>query len=433
MVIVGAFIVSTAIFLGLTRLSETVISDYVRNTHFTERETIRLIDSLRDFVTENAIGSKNLSRVHEWDKREKYVRLIVFQGRKAVYDSDTPGSAPVDFEALAGVAYAPNCSITFSDFEAPVHLEFFLEYRFYELATVFQLIVSFIAFITIVVFFVGRHLSYINRIAFGIGILEGGNLEYEIPVRGNDELATLASSLNEMRKAFIKKGERGEGMTKTGKENLSAISHDLRTPLTTLILFIEIIKTKKNLADEERDHYIQKLSVIANRIKLLSENLEDFTSEKYRYSVTLDDPRSLTAILDEVLAEPLVFLRERDFRVVRKTDIGDGRIRVNSHFVYRIIDNIVSNIDRYASHDHPITIAAVGNRDTVTLTFENRIAVGGEPISSSKLGISLIKEMMHKMGGSCETSVHADRFAISLAFPLVPESDSKKAFPKTPS
>jgi len=418
-VLIAAFCVSTIFFTGLSKISDTVISNYMWNTHYVEKETIRVIHSLQEFVKDKRISSDALERIGDWKKNEKYVRLIMFNGTERIYDSDFPKANPSEIDDRNGVTYAPNHTISLEDGTIPAYLECFFEYRFFELATVIQLIISFIVFTSIVIIFTGKHLSYINQIVFGVGILEGGNLDYEIPIHGDDELTALATSLNEMRKAFIKKNEKPKSSTKAGIENLSAISHDLRTPLTTLILFIEIIKTKKTLTDEERDHYIQKISVIANKIRLLSENLEDFTSEKNPYSVLLDEPQPIASILDEVLSEALVFLKERGFHISKKILIKDEKVQVNSHCIYRIVDNIVSNINRYAAPCHPVVITVKRHRDTVSLSFLNSINPANNSMATSKLGLSLVNEMMRKMGGSCETSIRANQFEIKLTFPVI--------------
>jgi K+-sensing histidine kinase KdpD len=284
-----------------------------------------------------------------------------------------------------------------------------------------ELVLSFFLFTSIVVSFVARHLVYIRQIVYGIEILEGGNLEYEIPVRGSDELALLAGSLNEMRKVFLQKNDRAPDDNRQGIEDLAVISHDLRTPLTTLILFIEIIKTKKDMSNEERDYYIQKLSVIANKIKVLAENLEDFTSDDWQYSVELDSPRPAAEIVQEVLPEAILFLKERGFTIVQRSRIKGECIRINIHLLYRIIDNVVSNIDRYAAAAYPVTIEIKRDGEMVFVSFINTVAKKSAPMKTSKLGLSLIKEMMIKMNGRCIQMKRSDRFILKLGFPLLSE------------
>jgi len=419
MVLISAFIISALLFLGMSAVSDSFISRYVRDSHFVKKETASVINSLQSYVNENKITIRNIQKLEDWSRSEKYMHLIVFHQGEIIFDSDISKEMTI----ASGTIYAPNYFIAFPDYAAPIYLDSFYEYRFYDIAVFVELVISFFLFTSIVVFFVARHLRYIRQIVFGIEVLEGGNLEYEIPVRGNDELALLAGSLNEMRKVFLWKNDRGTEDSRLGIKDLAVISHDLRTPMTTLILFIEIIKTKKDMSEEEMDYYIQKLSVIANKIRVLAENLEDFTSEDWQYSVALDSPRPVTDILQEVSSEAILFLEERGFTIKRKNRMKSECIRVNNHFIYRILDNVVSNIDRYADHEDPVIIETKREGEMVSITFINTIAGNPVPMKTSKLGLSLIKEMMLKMNGLCSPSQHSNRFMLKLTFPLASEQN----------
>lgn len=415
MVLVSAFIVSSLVFLCMSAVSDTVITRYVRDNDLVKKDTARIVGSLQSFVSGKDISMRDVGRLADWARSEKYMHLIVFRQGEVAFDSDVLNERTV----ANGTIYVPNYSVTFRDQEAPIFLDSFYDYRFHEIAMFAELAIAFFLFTSIVVFFVAGHLAYIRQIVFGVEVLEGGNLEYEIPVRGNDELSLLAGSLNEVRKVFLRRGNRPQDASGPGIADLAVISHDLRTPLTTLILFIEIIKTKKNISDSERDYYIQKLSVIANKIKVLAENLEDFSSDDLQYPVSLEAPRPAADILREVLPEAVLFLGERGFSVREKYCLSDERIRVNNHFVYRIIDNVVSNIDRYADQDKPVTIEMRGKRGKVYLSFKNFAKTLPEQMKTSKLGLSLVSKMMHGMDGNCVVSKQANRFAVSLEFPPV--------------
>lgn len=417
MVLVAAFAVSALLFLLMSAVSESFITRYVRDSDFVNKETARIVDSLQAYVSEKKITARTVDRLEDWSRSEKYMHLIVFREGEIAFDSDVANERVI----ANGTIYAPNYTVSLEDYAAPIFLDSFYEYRFYEIAVFVELVVSFLLFTAIVVFFVARHLAYIRQIAFGVEVLEGGNLEYEIPVRGNDELSLLAGSLNEMRNAFLRKGGRVPESPGQGIADLAAISHDLRTPLTTLILFIEIIKTKKDLSESERDYYIHKLSVIANKIKVLAENLEDFTSDDWQYPVALDDPRPASDILREVLPEAILFLEERGFSIAQSSRLKGECVRVNGHFIYRIIDNVVSNIDRYAAHGDGVNIEARREGNAVSVSFVNTVGESAAPMKTSKLGLSLVKEMMLKMNGSCSLSRRAGRFALKLKFPIVSE------------
>ncbi|NJL72364.1 MAG: HAMP domain-containing histidine kinase [Candidatus Competibacteraceae bacterium] len=418
-VLILSFIASALLFWVMSTCSDSFISRYVRDNNLVKKEATRIVNSLQSYINEEKITIRDIDKLDNWSRLEKYMHLIVFQQGEIIYDSDV--ATANESTTMNGAIYSPNYTVSLLDFTAPIYLDSFYEYRFYDIAVFTELVLSFFLFTFIVVLFVARHLAYIRQIAFGIEVLEGGDLEYEIPVRGNDELASLANSLNSMRKVFLRKNDRTSYDARRSIEDLAVISHDLRTPLTTLILFIEIIKTKKDISDHERDYYTQKLSVIANKIRVLAENIEDFSSADWQHPVAIDSPRPATEILQEVLPEAIFFLEERGFTIVQRNRIKDESIRVNNHLIYRIIDNVVSNIDRYAAHEQPVTIETKRDGEMVFVSFSNTVAKKSAEMKTSKLGLSLVKEMMIKMNGKCMLTKRSDRFVLKLGFPLPSE------------
>lgn len=414
MVLIAAFAVSSVLFFGMSAISDSLISRYVREHDIARTETSRILDALQSYVSENNIATGDIGRLSDWTRSEKYMHVIVFREGGIIFDSDVGYGS----ETASGTIYAPNYVIELSDYAAPIFLDSFYEYQLSMIAVFIELIVSFMVFTLIVAFFVGRHFAYIRQIAFGIKVLEGGNLEYEIPVRGNDELSVLAGSLNEMRKVFMQRTERPVDAGGERFADLAAISHDLRTPLTTLILFIEIIKTKKDASEEEMAYYIQKLSVITGKIRTLTENLEIFASDDWNYAIPLNEPRPAIDILKDILPEAVLFLSERGFVVKQSNGLKGESIRVNDHFIYRIIDNVISNIDRYGAHEYPVKIITRRDGEQATISFVNGVSENREPLKTSKLGLSLVKEMMRKMNGACTLSRRTDRFTLKLAFPI---------------
>ena len=110
-------------------------------------------------------------------------------------------------------------------------------YNAYMIALAADIIISCLLFLTLTMLGIRRKIRYINQLSRDIEILEGGNLEYVVSARGNDELASLARGLNAMRISFKNQIGEIERLTKTNQEMVTEISHDLRTPLTSVLLY----------------------------------------------------------------------------------------------------------------------------------------------------------------------------------------------------
>ena len=83
------------------------------------------------------------------------------------------------------------------------------------------------------------------------------------------------------------------------------------------------------------------------------------------------------------------------------------------------MDNIMSNIVKYADPEYPVTIDGVERKDEIGLLFQNRIAVTDETVEGNRIGIQSIRSMMKEMGGSCQSECKDKVFRVELMFPLV--------------
>ena len=119
-----------------------------------------------------------------------------------------------------------------------------------------------------------KKVNYIQQLSSSVTQIESGALDCEIPIKGNDELATLAHGLNEMRLSLIEKQLKGAQMKSAQDQLVLSMAHDLRTPLTGLMTFLEIAR-KQNSLNECTD-YISKAYAKTTQIRDLSNQLFDF-------------------------------------------------------------------------------------------------------------------------------------------------------------
>ena len=143
--------------------------------------------------------------------------------------------------------------------------------------------------------------------------MEGGDLDHPITVRGSDELTTLASSLDSMRLTLRQQHEDEAAAAAKVKSLITEMSHDLRTPLTTLLLYTEILRHHKYETEAQQDEYLAKIDGKARQIKQLSDNLFEYALVTRDTVVQLDAPARFSQIFEEPLAEMVEMLQQRGF------------------------------------------------------------------------------------------------------------------------
>ena len=144
-------------------------------------------------------------------------------------------------------------------------------YLLYYIAAAF---ISIFLWILLFAIGIGKKVNYIQQLSSGVTQIESGALDCEIPIKGNDELATLAHGLNEMRLSLIEKQLKEAQMKSAQDQLVLSMAHDLRTPLTGLMTFLEIAR-KQNSLNECTD-YISKAYAKTTQIRDLSNQLFDF-------------------------------------------------------------------------------------------------------------------------------------------------------------
>ena len=94
-------------------------------------------------------------------------------------------------------------------------------------------------------------------------------------------------------------------------------------------------------------------------------------------------------------------------------------LRISTDYVMRILDNITSNIVKYADKKEPVKISFTENEKTVGFVFENHVGDPDINIESTGIGLQNIKNMMQQMGGSCVAAEENGNFSLKILFPYV--------------
>ena len=151
------------------------------------------------------------------------------------------------------------------------------------------------------------------------------------------------------------------------------IRDGVRILLTTLLLYTEILRGHKYDTPEQEADYLNKIDAKARQIKQLSDNLFEYALVTRDTVAVLDPPAHFSEIFEGPLTELVETLQQRGFACALELGEEDVLLSVNGQYVRRILDNITSNLLKYADPQSVVTVRFVQEDGTAGLCFENRV------------------------------------------------------------
>ena len=418
-----SLVVSIGFFFLVQYIFGTILDNYFNKTSYIENQKNEAISEFRSYVQDEGLSIKDRDKITRWVHDEKYVILYLYENNTLVYASSSDDTLIANEDLLGNqVAKAkPYYNIAFTDANVKMYLECYFEYKYYYMIGLLGIALSFICFILVILFFINKKTSYIEKLEKEIKILEGGDLNYQITIKGNDELSSLAQSINEMRKSFIERLDNEDKARLANSELVTAMSHDLRTPLTALVGYLDIIELKKYKTDENLAQYIHSSREKAYQIKHLSDKLFEYftvfnTVEDDLIFETFDGIQ----LIDQLIAEHFLALQNYGFDV--KYDIASYPsifyIEVNLISLRRVFDNIFSNIIKYADRLHPIKIKCEVEDGKLIMGVENQVKGNALTANSTGIGMKTCKKIIEKHQGEIDTIRTEDAYSVRITMPI---------------
>lgn len=234
-----------------------------------------------------------------------------------------------------------------------------------------------------------------------------GNYAVQVDTRRSDELGDLAQDFNHMANEV----QRSSQMQ---RDLLANVSHDLRTPLTALLGYLEILQGDPRPASESP--YLGKCRQRALQIRgMLNDLFEYFfvsTSDKTQADFP---PCTVEQAFGKLLAEFADLLRQDDF-AVNTPPLPSGTVRVNAGLLQRLFDNLLSNLRRYADRTQPVKITLLARDKELALIVSNTARPDAKP--GTGLGLQNCAQMLRLHGGRFEHSLSDGVFTAAAYFPM---------------
>jgi len=419
---IAAFFVSTLLFLILQTVTYKIIHIYCKQPEVVSKHLQQKANALQQYIKDTSVSLSELSTLDAWMKKEDLTEVTVYHDNILLYSSHTAfpnlslKSSSQDKESFWQSGY----KLIFTDGEAVAFINDLFEHRYTDYATYMNLLAFFLCFITIMIVFIRKKVSYINTLEQEIKVLEGGDLHYPITIKGNDELACLAWEIDEMRKAFIAREQFADKISSASNELMTGISHDLRTPLTALIGYLEVMEGENIPAGQSP--FLQKCKYRAFQIKDLIDDLFEY----FFVTTSRDEQLQLRSYpvkeaLDEIIKEYIFLMEQSGFAVRNNIKLPDAIMPAEQSIIQRIFDNLLSNIRRYADPAHPIQLETVTKPQTLILTIENHALNSHEVSQNTGLGSKACEKMMLLHKGKFLYGQQDNIYTVQLHFPIILE------------
>lgn len=262
-----------------------------------------------------------------------------------------------------------------------------------------------------------NRLNYLLQLEQEIQRMENGDLDHEIPVASHDQLSRLAKNLDSLRQTLRDRILTEAEAKKANNELITAMSHDLRTPLTALMGYLEIVETHRYQTPEQLEKYLKLSNQKACQIKELSDRLFQYFLFSDADEILESEPVDGQIFLTQMLGESLLSLQDLGFEVETDFLSQPVTLMLNPPAMRRILDNLCSNVNKYADPNVPVTVSAQLCENRFLLQVTNGISASPSPEKSYGIGLKSCRRLAEKQGGAFRTSILGDHFAAQLELP----------------
>lgn len=304
----------------------------------------------------------------------------------------------------------------FRDLKAPYQLWF--TFRLIEVPLVFFILIQ------------------MKRLQDGSRRMADGDLETKIDTR---------HMFFEFRKHGKYLNQIGEGMSNALEERLKSehfktelitnVSHDIKTPLTSLINYVDLLQ-KENITEEERNEYLSVLERQAARLKKLIEDLIDASKAATGNLVVNMETCNIQILLTQVAGEFEEKLNASQLELVIREPDAPVTIQTDNRYLWRIFDNLMNNICKYAQPGTRVYIDLESDGNMTHITFRNisryPLNFSGEELlerfvrgdvsrntEGNGLGLSIARSLAESMKGNLDIYTDGDLFKVVVSFPLI--------------
>ena len=297
---------------------------------------------------------------------------------------------------------------------------FYVEYRSYHRAlftypyTITIVALCVLIFLAVILIFIGRVIRRILRVQEAITRMSLGDLSRPVPSCGADEVGILAAELDSLRKTLDENITREEENRRANQDLITAMSHDLRTPLTVLNGYLEVLKLKKG-DPEKQEEYIDRCLKKTGDIRALTDRM-------FEYALVYEDTETArlrqipVALLENILRENCDFITLAGFRVEMALHPGRQYMFGDEIMLKRIFSNLFSNVLKYGDKSGSVIVELSPDRGRIRITVANTVKKDAAEVESNRIGLKSTEKMVKMHQGELYTFDENNVYSVKIWF-----------------
>ena len=411
-------VLGVLLYLLLTALGNLLVDRVYLSTEQVNRRKAQIYSQFSSFVTSEGVSGRDAAAVARWTASHEYVTIFLFgTGREQQLYS---GGELVSVGAAQG--YNPSVHgrlypIRFADGLYQIAIDDSSQLRLRQVVKLVSFAAASLGFLLLDLWYMRRLTQRIIALSKEAAAVSSGDLDRSIAAPGSDEVSALAASMDEMRRSVIQRLGSEKRAWEANTELITAISHDIRTPMTSLIGYLGLL-CEEGRAESEQRQFAQSAYGKAMELKDLTDQLFRYFLVYGKAELELNLERfDGRLLLEQLLGEAEFDLADAGFTIQRIEFSGECSLLADPLFLKRVMDNLVSNIKKYADPAQPLVALSELKDGSLSLCISNAISADLARRESTKIGLRTCEKIMEAMGGSFTTLSENGRFAAEMRLP----------------
>lgn len=275
-----------------------------------------------------------------------------------------------------------------------------------------------------------------EKLKKGIEEIALGNMEYQIPLQGlRGENLKLAEMINGIANGFHMAVEEAMKNERLKTDLITNVSHDIKTPLTSIINYVAILK-QSDIADPKIQGYLDILEAKAQRLKTLTEDVVE-ASKVSSGNISLEYMDvDLVEMIQQTEGEMAERFEARNLKMIVNLPAEPAVVHVDGRRMWRVLENIFGNAAKYAMPGTRVYADLKLEEDTVDLSLKNvsehQLNISADELTErfirgdlsrssegSGLGLSIAQSLTTMQGGTFNLYLDGDLFRVNIRFPRV--------------